>query len=246
MGGNSGFAGHWQGVFHSGEFEIEVCGNWVEARAEALEDVNGQRQSAEAMVTNLIRVIGLKEKTVYRARLGSISRFDSNLNTRDVPVFPEGATARVSGGHAELRLLGPNGEVLIDSREQRLQDALQLAQTAGSNPILRRMIDFRLSYHGDADRKLASLLDIIELAETAFGHEHKAAEQLGIDLKEMQAARKITHDKHILTGRHPGRTVGVQRSPTPEELNLCERIVDTIIANYAHDMGPRQTLRHPK
>jgi hypothetical protein len=70
------------------------------------------------------------------------------------------------------------------------------------------------------------MLSIMELAETALGHEHRAAKELGIELRKLQQARKITHNQEIDIGRHPGQTLGPQRPPTPEELKLCEEVAD--------------------
>lgn len=224
---------HWQHTFVGGEFQIEVKGTSIEIRTDAGSDEDAEKQRATAVVENLMRAIGLQERTHYTARFASIAKLDELKQARSVTVVCEPAALRVSAGHVDFTVTNAEGVVVCDSREQRFKDALALACTAGTSDTLQRMIDFRLGYFADPQHHLDHLLNIMELAETAFGHEHVAAKKLGIELQKLQEARKITHNKEIDIGRHPGQTLGQQRPPTPEELKLCEEVVDAIIAGYA-------------
>ena len=228
---------HWQHTYNGGEFQIEVKGTSIEIRIHAGLDDEAQKCRATAVVENLIRAIGLQERTRYTARFASVQKFDELTQARSVTVICEPAVLRISGGHVDIKVTNAEGAVVFDSREQRFKDALAVASAAGTSNTLQRMIDFRLAYHADPQHHLDHLLNIMELAETAFGHEHVAAKKLGIELQKLQAARKITHDKQIDIGRHPGQTLGPQRPPSPEELKLCEEVVDAIIAGYARDLS---------
>jgi hypothetical protein len=230
---------HWQRTFAQGEFQIEVKATSIEMRCDAGAEDEAQKQQATALVENLIRAFGLQEHTHYTARFGSIAKLDEVKQTRSITVLCESAKLRISGGHVDFKVTNADGVVVVSSREQRLKDALALACAAGSSDTLRRMIDFRLAYFADPQHHLDHLLNVMELAQTAFGHEHEAAKKLGIALPKLQQARKITHNKEIDIGRHPGQTLGPQRPPFAEELRLCEDVVDAIIAGYVKHVQQR-------
>jgi hypothetical protein len=233
--------GHWQRSFVQGEFEIEIKATSIEVRAEAGPDENVQKGRANTVVENLVRAIGLQERTQYTAWFGSMARLDTVKGTQSIEVTCEPAILRMSGGHVDFKVTDAEGMVVFDSREQRLNDALELASAAATSDTLRRMIDFRLAYYADPEHHLDHLLNIMELAETALGHEHVAARKLSIELRKLQEARKITHNREIDIGRHPGQTLGPQRPPTAEELKLCEEVVDAIIAGYASHVRQKGT-----
>jgi hypothetical protein len=223
---------HWQQTFVYNEFQAEVKVTSIEIKMDAGADEEAQKQRATAFVENLMRAIGLQERTQYRARFASMAKFDREKQTRSITLQCEPARLRTSG-HVDFRRTNAKGAISFDSRDQRFKDALALASAAGTSDTFRRMIDFRLAYYADPQHHLDHLLNIMELAETAFGHEHFAAKKLEIDLSKLQEARKITHNKEIDIGRHPGQTLAKQRPPTAEELKLCEEVVDAIIAGYS-------------
>jgi hypothetical protein len=227
---------HWQTTFAHDEFQIEVKGTSIEIRTDAGPDEEVQKQRATALVENLIRAIGLQERTQYRARFVSMAKLDMLKRTRSITLQCEPATLRISGGHVDVKVTNAEGKVVFGSKEERFDDALALASAAEKSETLRRMIDFRLAYYNDPEHHLDHLLNIMEVAETAFGHEHVAAKKLGIELSKLQEARKITHNKEIDVGRHPGQTLGPQRPPTAEELRLCEEVVDAIVAGYTRHL----------
>ncbi len=95
------------------------------------------------------------------------------------------------------------------------------------------MLDFRLAYFGDPQKHLDHLFNILELAVTAFKQMSKLAKKLGIDIDDLRRMNNISNDEEIVTGRHPGGTLGSHRDPRPDEVELCERVADAIISKYS-------------
>jgi hypothetical protein len=85
----------------------------------------------------------------------------------------------------------------------------------------------------DPEKKVAPLYDITEVATEAFGHLHRAAKSLGIDLQRMNDARNIMCDSSIRISRHRGQELGLQREPTAIEVQLCVAVAKQIVREYA-------------
>lgn len=231
-GVNPAIPGHWLGMLRHEDFEVEIAADWIEVREQDDGQRDIQRARAQQIVEGIVRKIGLDEKTLYRATLGSVSRFDPHTNRRDVGVLLSASLAAKASVHADLTLTSADGTVIVDSRAERMAGLLSFAELAAGNDVLRRMTDYLLDYHSDPHKKLAPLFDIIELAAEAFGHKHKAATLLGIGIPRMKEATGIMHDPSIRSGRHRGRELGQQRDPTPAEAQLCEAVAEQIVREY--------------
>ncbi|MFB3917083.1 MAG: hypothetical protein ACE14M_10165 [Terriglobales bacterium] len=126
--------GHWHRRYDLGGFEVEVTANKVEARGAAEPDQKTQRLRAEAVVQNLIREIGYREKTRYAVSFGAFARFDPATNRRDIDVYAEPLSVKFGfGDNLETTLTAPDGTVVADSRQQRVQRTLTRAELMGKD-----------------------------------------------------------------------------------------------------------------
>lgn len=225
--------GHWRGTLTHDGFDVEIAGDWIEARKEDDGQQDVQQRRAQEIVEGIVRKVGLAEKTGFTATLGSVSRFDPHSNRRDINVIlSEGVSAKASAGHADVVVTSADGTVLADSRIDRMAELLRFADTSATNDTLRRMTDYLLEYHADPDKRLAPLFDIIELATEVFGHQHKAATSLGVGIQRMKDAASVMNNASVLSGRHRGQEVAAQRDPTAAEGQLCEAVAEQIVSEY--------------
>lgn len=217
-------------VTHEG-FEIEIAADSIEVRKAEDGQQDAQLRQAQAIVEGILRGIGLAEQTRYAATLGSVTRFDPNLNRRDIAVhLSAGLTMKAS---LDAVLVSADGVVTADTRKDRIHALLRLAESCTKNATLRRMCDYLLDYHADPGKKLAPLFDIIELAAKAFGDRKKAAASLSLRARQVNDAVTVMNDPTVRTARHRGQELQRQRDATAEEVALCETLAQDIVDRYA-------------
>jgi hypothetical protein len=226
--------GQWRDTLKHDGFDVEIAGDWIEVRKEEDGERDVQQRHAETIVEGIIRKIGLAEKMRFTAVSGSVSQFDPQSGRRDINVLLSDGLVLKASVHADVVATSANGEIVADSRKDRMSELLTFVDMSAANGTLRRMSDYMLEYHDDPGKKLAPLFDIIELAAEVFGHEHKAATSLGVDLQRMKGATNVVNDASIRSGRHRGQELGCQRDPTPVEVHLCETVAEQIISEYAN------------
>jgi hypothetical protein len=220
--------GHWQSAEPHEEFEIQIAGDWIEARVVDNGKQDSQRYRAEEIIMRLVRYISLRERKRFAAIFSSVSRFDSASNRRDVTVLVSGAGCVISAGHVDVGVRSADGTVLRDSRNERMLEMRRFVATKEDENV-KRMSEYLLDYYADPEKKLAALFDIIELATKIFGHEHTTARALQIDRQEMQDATKTMNESRIRTSRHRGKHLGRQRDVTSDEKRKCEVVAERIV-----------------
>jgi hypothetical protein len=205
--------GQWCATLKHDGFDVEIAADWIEVRKEQDGERDAQQRHAETIVEGIIRKIGLAEKLRFTAILGSVSRFDPQSDRRDTNVFLSDSLVLKASLHADVVVASANGRIVADSRKERMTELLKFVDACAADETLRRMSDYMLEYHDDPGKKLAPLFDIIELAAEVFGHEHRAATSLGVDLQRMKDATNVMNDASIRSGRHRGQELGCQRDP---------------------------------
>jgi len=224
--------GRWHATRRHDGFEIEIADEWIEARKEDDGQQHLQEARAGEIIQAIIQGIGLREKSLFRARLGSASRVDAQASRRDANVFVEGLEGKASV-HADAVVIAADGRVVADSRADALEELLRFAESTTANGTLRRMASYLLEYYADPQKKLAPLFDIVELAREVFGNEPKAATLLGLSHQNFKSARRVMNDRTVRSGRHRGQELGPQRGPSPDESRLCEALAEQIVNRYS-------------
>jgi hypothetical protein len=225
--------GHWRDTLKHDGFDVEITGDWIEVRKEEGGELDAQQRHAQQIVEGIIRKIGLTEEMRFAATLGSVSRFDPYSSRRDINVLLANGLGLKASAHADVVVTSADGKIVTDSRKDRMTDLLRFTNASAGSDTLRRLSDYLLEYHGDPEKKLAPLFDIIELATEVFGHEHTAATSLGVGIQRMKDTSNVINDSSIRSGRHRGQEVGQQREPTPAEAQLCETVAEQIVSEYA-------------
>jgi hypothetical protein len=225
--------GQWRDTLKHDGFDVEIAGDWIEVRKEEHGERDAQQRRAEEIVEGVTRKIGLAEKMRFTAILDSVSRFDPQSDRRDINVFLSDSLVLQASLHADVVVSSADGRIVADSRKERMAELLKFVDASAANETLRRMSDYLLEYHDDPEKKLAPLFDIIELAAEVFGHEHKSATSLRVDLQSMKNATNVMNDASIRSSRHRGQELGCQREPTPAEAHLCETVAEQILNEYA-------------
>src|SRR6266498_3303304 len=101
--------GHWHGTLCHDDFEVEIAGDWIEARKEDDGQREAQQSRAQQIVEGIIQRIGLSEKTRFMATLGSVSRFDPHSNRRDINVVLSNGLGAKMSAHNDVVVASADG-----------------------------------------------------------------------------------------------------------------------------------------
>lgn len=165
-----------------------------------------------------------------------------------VTVFPAGVDAVSACGTAGFEQQDSAGNVVDSSAMQREREReagqkrlSDLTKRVARDADLRDMLDYWSRYVADTDGRLHPLYDVLQAAERYFARSKKppeerrrkaretAANELGIDLGELNLLGDVTNDPELVNGRHPGLSQGRHRVASAVEVANCERIARAII-----------------
>ena len=126
--------GHLHDVLRQDGCDVEIAGDWIEARVADDGQAAIQQRRAQQAVDAMLRAIGVQEKTKFTAIFGSQSRFDPDSNSRDVAVAVPGEELRLSG-HVDFVLASADGTVVADSCKERMAELLQVSSAYAKNEV---------------------------------------------------------------------------------------------------------------
>lgn len=136
---------------------------------------------------------------------------------------------------ADLRITNKDGDVVHDSRKERVEKTERLGTLAakyGSDPVAEKILKSHQTFINDPANSLAPLYDILEAVRTRFGGEKNACEVLGLNGRRVEQLRKLANDPTLKQGRHPGKELSELRDATEAELKLARDIAREMIGAY--------------
>jgi hypothetical protein len=177
-----------------------------------------------------------------------IERFHAG-GRKDVTVMPEPARITLSSPGCDILVTDSKGEVVLDSRRDRIADRNGFASLAAkhrSNPVVLKILQ---SYKGAVEHpenELVYLYEICDGIKEDFSGAKVACKTLGIDFTaRWKWLTKTACDKQIKQGRHRGQHPINQplRDATPEELRKARSIATEIIEKYLRYLdGQKQVI----
>ncbi len=155
---------------------------------------------------------------------------------KDVTIFAEPCIVTVSAGTADLVVKDRDGNIITDSRKERIEKRQKLAELAEKySPKDALTASLLKSYNAavnDPDNELVHLYEIRDALITRFGRESKALKALGITSTQWSRLGELANDAPLRQGRHRGKKVGVLRDATEAELNEVRNIARRLIESY--------------
>jgi hypothetical protein len=209
----------------------------LSATVEAPDEQKLQEQ-AEQLARNLARSLSYEHGEKFEVVYGGYAV--ETAAGRNVVVRVTGESMLSMSGTLDFELRDATGNIVDSSEIRRAQerDAAQrrvthLATIAARDPHLRDMLDHWSRYAADPNRRLHSLYDVLQVAQRLYGSSMEAASTLGIKERDLEHLARISNDRTLLTGRHPGESQGPHRTPTESEASTCERVARLVIEQYA-------------
>ena len=155
---------------------------------------------------------------------------------RDITVFPEPLVVRVSLGEPDIIVKDKDGNIISDSRQERIQKKQELAELAEKyrqkDPFFASMLQSYNDAVNDPDNELVHLYEIRDSIAKQFGGESKAQTVLGIARKQWSKLGKLANDEPLKQGRHRGKNPGELRDATEEELRVARNIARNLVEVY--------------
>ena len=154
---------------------------------------------------------------------------------KDFFVKLESATLRITAGALDFQVLDPNGNIVVDTKQERIENSKQLAGLFSSysdDEIVRTMFGSFNAAMRDPNNELVHLYEIRDALHTRFGRDKAVKLRLGISNDEYRRFGEICNDLPLKQGRHRGKKIGELRDATHEELTEARNIARTMIEAY--------------
>ncbi|MGB2808854.1 MAG: hypothetical protein WBC22_14005 [Sedimentisphaerales bacterium] len=137
---------------------------------------------------------------------------------------------------ADLTITDRNGNVIADSRSERIEKkrclAILAATHSGRDLTARRILQSYNNSVKDPDNELIHLYEIREALAEAFKGKKQAINALKVNKAQWQELGQLANDTPLRQGRHRGKKLSELRDATKNELNTARDIASEMIVNY--------------
>lgn len=155
---------------------------------------------------------------------------------KDITIFPEPIVITVSMGEPDIIVKDKDGNVISDSRHERIHRKEELSELAEKyhqkDPLVASVLRSYNKAVNDPDNELVHLYEIREAMAKHFGDESSAQNILGISRKQWSKLGKLANDEPLRQGGHRGKNLGGLRDATEGELKEARSISRNIVEAY--------------
>jgi hypothetical protein len=164
---------------------------------------------------------------------------------REITVFVDSAVSIMMAGHVDVVVKDKDGNVLSDSRRQRIEKKKALASLVEKYRKQDKFVDSMLAFYEaaiyDPKNELVHLFDMWEALVKRFGDEKTVKMTLAISDSERRKLGTLANDAPLHQGRHRGKKVGELRDATTTELEEARAIARKMIESYVHYLDGLET-----
>jgi len=199
-----------------------------------VQDVNEQRLRVHRVLERRFMARQLVSHRAFTLPKPSLCRRYAD-GRQDAYVFPEGAVVRISGGIADMVLIDADGNVVQDTKRDRIAREARLAELVarhGANPVVAKLLDSRKVASQDSANELVYLAEIEEALSSYFAGEREAMDTLGFSKPDWDKLTRPANDPTNPAGRHRGKHLGEMRRPSRAELEEARRIAALMIERF--------------
>lgn len=155
---------------------------------------------------------------------------------KDVTKFLTSAVVRMFGGVVGVIVKDNDGNVVTDSRSERIEKKKSLADLAekyrSNDPTSKSILSSYKAAVCDPNNELVHLYEIRDALSTTFGNKNTACSALGIPEKKWNRFGSLTCVEPLKQGRHRGNSIGTLRDATEAELTEAREFVRQLIEAY--------------
>jgi hypothetical protein len=151
-------------------------------------------------------------------------------------VYPETLTMKLSAGTLDVRTTDDAGNIVRDTRRERIDRRNDLAQNAAAcitDPVANSILRSYAAAVKDPANELIHLYEIRDCLAERFEGTREALGEIGIDDDSpWRRLGQLANAEPLIQGRHRGQHLGVLREATSGELTEARNIARALIGAY--------------
>jgi hypothetical protein len=168
---------------------------------------------------------------------------------RDIFLDAEPLHLKLSGGRVDVQVKDKNGNVIVDSRRDRIEKKKNLADSISTHRHNDALLNSLLnSYHAavnDPNNELVHLYEMRDALSGKFCGKDEACSALGFSAPQWSRFGQLCNDEPLRQGRHRGKGVGSLRDATEGELTEARSIARGMVESYLHYLETSNRLADP-
>lgn len=146
------------------------------------------------------------------------------------------ASMLVTTGHLDFLHTDKDGNVISDSRRDRIENKINLAELVAKHKPNDQLVAALLQSHSaavtDPNNELVHLYEIRDAISNKFGNENSARQKLGITKSQWSRFGALCNTLPLKQGRHRGDFAGELRDASESELEEVRKISQAMIEAY--------------
>jgi hypothetical protein len=215
-------------VIGSGKAEARIRAELYEKKPTMMEDLN------HALNNRFLGVQLLTHKP-YELSNPLLYRIYPD-GRKDYFIFAEPGVFSISGGTFDFAHIDKNGNVIRDTKAERIRKKQRLADLAekyGSSDVTAQSL--LKSYNmaiTDPNNELVHLYEILDALAEKFGGKDAACKALNLSLRKWRRLGNLANKEPLKQGRHRGKSLGLIRDAMETELAEARNIALCFIEAY--------------
>ena len=229
------FEDPYKGTFE--DVELKIFDGSIEATVDAIlyDSDPGLSARLKQHIIGLFDGIKLMSHSPYEIRTGAIER-ERPDGGRDIVIIPSAACAVAMAGKVNVKLIDKDGNVIHDSRAERIRSRMLVAQAIatkkGTDDTLDAILDSYSRAVDDPDDELIHLFEIREALAKHFGGKTEALAAIEVSSNRNSTLGRLANHEPLNQGRHRGKKAPNLRDATTEELEEARSIARDMILGY--------------
>ncbi|MCZ6551382.1 MAG: hypothetical protein O6926_08300 [candidate division NC10 bacterium] len=219
------------------DYTMAIADGKAEAKIDAvIYDANPSLRGAlqTALNDRFLGVLLLTHRT-YELSNSTMTRVHPE-GRRDIYLDAEAGHYTLSGGTVDFQVTDKVGNVVVDSRRDRIEKKKTLAELVSKyRAIDTLLVSLLRSYDAgvrDPNNELVHLYEIREALSTRFGGENEARLALGISCPMWSGLGRLCNSEPLRQGRHRGKSCRELRDATEGELAEARGIARGMVEAY--------------
>ncbi len=179
--------------------------------------------------------VQLLSHRLYELSKASMYRLYPNGH-KNVTVFVDSLVLTLSVGMPDIIVRDKNGNVVSDSRADRIEEKKKLADLVEkycqSDLVARSLLNSHKAAVNDPDNELVHLYEIRDALSRKFNGQDAACKILNISSTQWRRLGRLANDEPLKQGRHRGKNPGTLRDATEAELSEARDIARHFVEAY--------------
>lgn len=219
------------------DYAMNIADGKVEAKIESSTfDSNPSiRQALHESLNDRFLGVQLLTHHPYKLSKSTLARVHPD-GRRDISIELESTCIVASGGSVDFRVTDKDGNVISDSKRDRIERKKSLAELVSAHRASDGLLGAMLrSYDAgvrDPNNELVHLYEIRDALSVKFGDESSARAALAITTSQWSRLGQLCNSEPLCQGRHRGKTGEVLRDATEGELAEARGIARAMIEAY--------------